>query len=107
MQGVVQVFQPALGSASKSVGRVRGGLIALALLFTGFGCGAQSGASHDAQTTDPAGSAKAAERSQSVRLPAVAGLFYPGEKAALSKEVDGLLASAPKHYIPRDRKSVV
>jgi hypothetical protein len=80
---------------------VRGGLIALALLLTGFGWTAQSEASHDAQATNPAVSAKSAERSQRVRLPAVAGLFYPGDKAALSKAVDSLLASAPEHYIPR------
>ena len=31
----------------------------------------------------------------------MAGLFYPGDAAALSKTVDGLLAGAPEHYIPR------
>jgi AmmeMemoRadiSam system protein B/AmmeMemoRadiSam system protein A len=36
-----------------------------------------------------------------VRVPAVAGLFYPAEEAVLSKTVDGLLAGAPAHHIPR------
>ena len=77
------------------------GLIALALLLTGVGCGARSETSRDGQNTNAAVVAKSAEGSQRVRLPAVAGLFYPGEKAALSKAVDGMLASAPEHHIPR------
>ena len=68
------------------------GLIALALLLTGFGCGARSETSRDGQNTNAAVVAKSAEGSQRVRAPAVAGLFYPGEAAALSKAVDGLLA---------------
>jgi AmmeMemoRadiSam system protein A len=82
-------------------GRVRGVLIALALLLTGFRCGAQPEAARDSQGANAAVGAKSAEGSQRVRMPAVAGLFYPGEKAALSKAVDGFLASAPEHYIPR------
>jgi MEMO1 family protein len=80
---------------------VRGGLIALVVLLTGFGCGARPEASHEAQATNPAVSAKSAEGSRRVRLLAVAGLFYPGEKEALSKAVESMLASAPEHYIPR------
>ena len=80
---------------------VRGGSVVLALLLTGVGCGARSEALRDIQTASPAVSAKAAENSQRVRLPAVAGLFYPGEAATLSKTVDGLLAVAPEHYIPK------
>ncbi|MGP8200305.1 MAG: AmmeMemoRadiSam system protein B [Limisphaerales bacterium] len=36
-----------------------------------------------------------------VRAPAVAGLFYPAEEAALSRDVEGLLQGAPAHHIPR------
>jgi MEMO1 family protein len=79
----------------------RGGVIALVLVLTCVGCGARPEAARDAQGTNAAGGAKSNESSQRVRMPAVAGLFYPGEKAALSKAVDSLLAAAPDHYIPR------
>ncbi len=79
----------------------RQGVIALALLLTGFGCGARPDASSDASNAKPAGATTATESSQRVRLPAVAGLFYPGEAAALSKTVDGLLAGAHEHHIPK------
>jgi len=77
------------------------GLMALALLLAGFGCGARPEAGRDAKSTNPAGPASATERSQRVRAPAVAGLFYPKDAAALSKTVDGLLVGAPEHHIPR------
>ena len=80
---------------------VRGGLIVLALLLAGFGCGARPEASRDGQLTNAAGPAASAGGTQRVRAPAVAGLFYPGDAAALSKAVDRLLAAAPEHYIPR------
>jgi predicted class III extradiol MEMO1 family dioxygenase len=70
----------------------------VALLVGGYGCGARPEASRDAQSTNPPGSASAAQR---VRLPAVAGLFYPGEEARLSKTLDGLLANAPARHISR------
>ena len=75
----------------------RGGLIALALLLTGFGCGARPEASRDAPLTNASGPTRATERTQRVRAPAVAGLFYPGDAAVLSKTIDGLLARAPDH----------
>ena len=34
-------------------------------------------------------------------MPAVAGLFYPGDAAVLSRTIDGLLASAPQRSLPR------
>ena len=77
------------------------GLIALALLVTGGGCGARPEAARDAQSTNVAGPAASTIRKQLVRAPAVAGLFYPGEAAKLSNTVDGLLAAAPEHSIPR------
>jgi hypothetical protein len=68
------------------------------LLVTGYGCGARPEALRDAQTTNRPGLGPPFQR---IRAPAVAGLFYPGDAKALSKTVDGLLASAPDHYIPR------
>jgi MEMO1 family protein len=80
---------------------VAGGVVALVLLLIGFGCGARPEALREGQITNASGTPTAAERSLRVRAPAVAGLFYPGDAAALSKTVDGLLAGAPEHYIPR------
>jgi MEMO1 family protein len=62
------------------------------------GCGA------DRPTTPvvPAEPAKAVR----VREPAVAGLFYPRDKAALSKTVETLLAGAPAQKVPRLRALV-
>jgi AmmeMemoRadiSam system protein B len=51
------------------------------------------------QPADP--TAHATNRTLRVRTPAVAGLFYPAERSALSRTVDGLLAVAPPHYVPR------
>ena len=68
------------------------------LLVTGYGCGARPEASRDAQATNRPGVGPPFQR---VRAPAVAGLFYPGDAAALSKTIDGLLAKAPDHFIPR------
>jgi AmmeMemoRadiSam system protein A len=75
----------------------------IVLLVTGYGCGARPEASRDSQTTNRPG---LGPRFQRVRAPAVAGLFYPGDPAALAKAVDGLLASAPEHSIPRLRALV-
>ncbi len=78
----------------------RCGLVVLALLLAGFGCGARPDAAREGQLTNPAGEAasKGAER---VREPAVAGLFYPGEAVRLSKAIDSFLASAPEHHVAR------
>jgi hypothetical protein len=73
-------------------------LALVVLLATGYVCGARSEAAHDAQTTNRSGLGPPFQR---VRAPAVAGLFYPSELAALAKAVDGLLAGAPEHSIPR------
>ncbi len=80
-----------------------GGLITLALLLAGFGCGARTEASREGQVTNVSVTRPADERNQRVRLPAVAGLFYPGDAAVLSTTVDRLLAAAPEHYIPKLR----
>jgi MEMO1 family protein len=75
------------------------GLIALALMLTGFGCGARSDAPGEGRAPNQTPASAQADRR--VRAPAVAGLFYPGEAATLSKTLDGMLAKAPEHYIPR------
>ena len=69
-----------------------------ALLVGGYGCGARPDTAGNAQFTNRPDLKSASQR---VRSPAVAGLFYPGDAAALSKTLDGLLANAPEHYIPR------
>jgi len=73
----------------------------IGLLAIGCGCGARPEASRDAQLTNQAGATTSAERAQRIRPPAVAGLFYPGNAAALSQAIDKLLANAPEHSIPR------
>jgi hypothetical protein len=73
-------------------------LALVVLLATGYGCGARPEASRDSQATNRPGLGPPFQR---VRAPAVAGLFYPGDPAALAKAVDGLLAGAPEHSIPR------
>jgi MEMO1 family protein len=89
--------------ARRRGGNLAGGLITLAMLLTAFGCGERPEAPRDAQSTNLATPTTSAERAQRVRAPAVAGLFYPGDAAALSKAIDGLLAAAPDHSIPRLR----
>src|ERR1035437_1287537 len=74
------------------------GIIFLALLVPGAGCGARPGTIADSQSTNGPSLAVHYER---VRPPAVAGLFYPGDAAALSKAIDGLLANAPQRSVPR------
>src|SRR5690349_9849129 len=55
---------------------------------------------HPLKRSDPLGLARAERQAHlgemvaTIRPPAVAGLFYPGEASALEREVDGLLATA-------------
>src|ERR1039457_7083433 len=67
------------------------------LLVTGCGRGARPEPSRDSLTTNRPGLGTPFQR---VRAPAVAGLFYPGDPAALAKAVGGLLAGAPEPSIP-------
>ena len=69
-----------------------------ALLVGGYGCGARPDTAGHAQFTNRPDPKVPSAR---VRAPAVAGLFYPGDAAALSKTLDSLLANAPEHFIPR------
>jgi hypothetical protein len=73
-------------------------MVVLALLVPGFGCGARPEGAGEGQATNHSTVSPPAER---VRMPAVAGLFYPGDAATLSKTIDGLLAHAPERSIPR------
>ena len=62
------------------------------------GCqGAEKGAAPAAPSTNQAGR---------VREPAVAGLFYPGDKAELSRLIDRLLAAAPAQKVGHVRALV-
>ena len=77
------------------------GITLTALLWCGFGCEPPP---ETLRTAPVAAQVKPGTNTgQPLRLrpPAVAGLFYPGEKAKLSQTLDGLLESAPAHYIPR------
>ena len=91
------------GGSWRSCSDVSSTLIALTLLLAASGCGARSEAPRETQLTNRAEQATSTARKQRVRAPAVAGLFYPGDSAALSKAIDSLLGGAPEHYIPRLR----
>lgn len=54
------------------------------------GCGAEN---------RPANASASTNQIRSVRAPAVAGLFYPGEAAELSRTIDGYLAAAPNRAV--------
>jgi len=69
-----------------------------ALLLPFSGCDRRTETPRTDQRGQPA---EQTNNPQRVRLPAVAGLFYPADKAVLSKTIDGLLAGAPAHRIPR------
>ena len=85
-----------------SGGRVIAFISVLILLLPGFGCGARSGEpAASPQLTNQTTRSVASLGLQRVRSAAVAGLFYPADGQALSKAVDGLLDTAPDHYIPR------
>ena len=77
------------------------GILFTALLLSGFGCHSRVEAPRGEPGTNPAASSTNADHGLRVRAPAVAGLFYPADPKALSQTVDGLLARAPAHYLPR------
>jgi hypothetical protein len=52
------------------------------------------------QAPTPAVATKPAESNLRVRLPAVAGLFYPAEAQALAKTIEELLKQAPERHLP-------
>jgi len=79
------------------VGAGRSGWLLLALVLVLPACGQKPGADTAAGTPPtPALS----ETGRNVRLPAVAGLFYPKAPQELSRAVDGYLAAAPVRSLP-------
>ena len=78
---------------------LRGWILLIALLLCGPGCDSQPPPS-PAQGARPAAPATNTEPRLRVRTPAVAGLFYPAEKALLSRTIDEALERAPAHYLP-------
>jgi len=81
--------------------RVIGRVTLITLLLGALGCDSRSDTPQAGQAPTQAGGVKQTERALRVRLPAVAGLFYPAEKQALSKTIDGLLEQAPENHVPR------
>ena len=71
----------------------------LGLLLAGYGCSARPETAGNAASTNRPDSGLPS--SQRVREPAVAGLFYPGDAAVLSKTLDKLLKEAPERPIAR------
>ena len=82
-------------------GPVSTGLVFAALLLSGCGCHSRLDAPRPEPGTNPPAQSTNAEHGLRVRAPAVAGLFYPADKAVLSQTIDGLLDRAPAHYLPR------
>jgi hypothetical protein len=89
------------GKSGKAISRMA--LIALLLPWPFSGCGPNSELSRSNQPTNLTEQEKPTGGHLRVRVPAVAGLFYPAEAPVLSKTIHELLASAPSHYIPRLR----
>jgi AmmeMemoRadiSam system protein A len=73
--------------------------VLLAFLLSAYGCGARpETAASPAPTNRPDSGPRSPQR---IREPAVAGLFYPGDEAALSKTLDRLLKAAPERPVER------
>ena len=72
----------------------------ITLLLPGLGCNAGPEVAPRPAATSQVAQASPAQHAQRVREPAVAGLFYPADAKALSETLDGLLKTAPTHYIP-------
>ncbi|MGA2855078.1 MAG: AmmeMemoRadiSam system protein B, partial [Verrucomicrobiota bacterium] len=73
------------------------GIALIALLLPFCGCDSNLTSSRPEQRVQ---SAEPTNSHLRVRASAVAGLFYPAERPALSRMVDGLLENAPAHHIP-------
>ncbi len=73
----------------------------LACLLAGLSCSGQTNSGSSASRSSTNASTNAG--SLTVREPAVAGLFYPANSNVLARTVQGLLARAPTHYVPRLR----
>jgi AmmeMemoRadiSam system protein A len=79
----------------------------LALLtLCAWGCSARQDPPPVVERSSAVEAAKPAPSNVLVRTPAVAGLFYPGDKAVLSSTLDRLLQTAPANYVPHLRALV-
>jgi AmmeMemoRadiSam system protein A len=77
------------------------GITLIAVLVCGFGCDSARETPRTRPAAGPVAPGTNLEPRLRLRLPAVAGFFYPGDKAGLSQTLDGLLERAPAHDIPR------
>jgi AmmeMemoRadiSam system protein A len=75
-------------------------LLALLLLLPLLGCGSRPESPRSNSPANAAEPEKSAGQPLRVRLPAVAGLFYPADKAVLSQTIDGFLEQAPARHLP-------
>ena len=73
--------------------------LALLLPWLLWGCGGRPEPTRSNPPGPAAGQEKPANSPARVRMPAVAGLFYPAEAPVLSETINELLESAPPHYI--------
>ncbi len=95
------------GTSSPSLRRLESAAaLASLLLAVVCGCKPQSEAASASSAVSSTAPPQAADQHLRARMPAVAGLFYPADERALSKAIDGMLESAPVHYIPRLRALV-
>ncbi|MGO8838147.1 MAG: AmmeMemoRadiSam system protein B [Limisphaerales bacterium] len=77
-------------------------LAVLLLLGPPFsGCNSRPEPPRAEPRAQPADAASSTNHPLRVRAPAVAGLFYPADAPTLSRMVDGLLADAAPHDVPR------
>ena len=77
--------------------------LAILLPWLLSGCGGRPEPTHSNLPSPAVGQEQPASSPARVRVPAVAGLFYPADKTALSQTIDGLLARAVTHSIPKLR----
>jgi MEMO1 family protein len=84
----------------KGTVKVIAGITLSALLFSACGGDSRPSKPLPQQAPTPAGAAKPAESNLRVRIPAVAGLFYPAEEQTLAKTIEELLKQAPEHHVP-------
>jgi hypothetical protein len=85
-------------SGKRNVVAMNGVVAAVALMILAAACEGQR--STEKQTATPSASKR-------VREPAVAGLFYPKDQAALSQTLDALLANATPHTIDGELRALV
>jgi len=80
---------------------LRWALLLVPLWFWSLGCNARPDENQDKPTGQTTQAVVTTSAGASTRLPAVAGLFYPGDSPKLARIIDSLLEKAPAHYVPR------